>query len=726
MAYQVCCLVTKALALTHADDKNQRVDPTIQHLFALLTGNYSWPAVVLDHSQYVRGVNCAGQGLRVDLDTPEALAVAQSSWKKNFILVTSSVLDCGTADNGQHSYWFVNSVTFPDGLLSILANAIEIAIEDALQHVHLVWGTHLPSDQPSLSSGSSSDQWQCDSTGTDDDEFPDAPCGPDFDDELDDLIGYYDFSDENAVSAALEDFVPGLGDFDDDDYDEDDIPSLEYIDNDPDIEVNWNRRRATKKQPAKAPASIPKQDKTPIKTNPTTNTGGQTRPQTPSQNQNQGGQTRPQNPAQNQGGQTRPQTPAQNQNQGGQTRPQTPAQNQNQNQGGQTRPQTPAQNQNQGGQTRPQNPTQSQGGQSNPASNVKSPKVVAADVPKKAEPKVKSGALAKWGTSSAVTSLINDPSTLSKFTSQAKGFFDKVNTLFEKGKQAYNFIQKAVNALSSASPEATLEIDITPEGKDPDNKRDDTPFGAAYLIKEKSAVSADEAAQAAYSLYCVGCSVNGTVHIAGELSFTPLQKTSLQGNITIDGSITASVFLGLDARAQYVKESTYNIWSASIPPGFTIPKIITLGPSISLDANLKVNISAQGTVFAGAKAEFTDTRATIDLVKKNSLEASGFTPKFEPKFEAKGQINAKARLGLPLSIGVVVQIPLLEFDQGISIANEPYVKGKASWGVAGSCPGGIDYSVGAGDKVFADIFKATTLTLATFKPSAPLATGCYT
>lgn len=89
-------------------------------------------------------------------------------------------------------------------------------------------GTHVPQNSTTLpgSTDSTSDGDVDDSTDSEDDdddadyydcESPDSPetdglpfalCGSDFDDDLDDFRGYYNFDDE--FSTALQDFAPRL------------------------------------------------------------------------------------------------------------------------------------------------------------------------------------------------------------------------------------------------------------------------------------------------------------------------------------------------------------------------------------------------------------------------------------------------------------------------------------------------------------------------------------
>lgn len=313
--------------------------------------------------------------------------------------------------------------------------------------------------------------------------------------------------------------------------------------------------------------------------------------------------------------------------------------------------------------------------------------------------------------------------TLAKIN-EDKGLFqsivDKATGIFDFFKKAYDLIQDVKNVVSGSTlkPESTFEIDISPALKNPDQVFD-SPWGEQYRI-----TSGGED-KSKYSLYCVDCGIQANIRIAGEVRLNILEGKLDKSTITVEGSnIKAKLFLGLEVDIEETAERTYNIFKAPIHPGFSIPKIITIGPAVRLDARLKMKLYAKGTLLAGAEAGFTDFKATLDLANSKNSGLNGFVPKFDPKFEAFGSIRASTRLGFPLSIGIGIDIPLAKFNKGISIANEPFIKGTASYGVEKSCPKGIDYSVGGGNNIYANLLELTTVTFLTYT-APPLTTGCY-
>ncbi|KAI9747769.1 MAG: hypothetical protein M4579_007391, partial [Chaenotheca gracillima] len=131
-------------------------DPAVKHLFAQLDTNFVYSAVILEHSKFVGGVSCHNEGLTVTFTTTEAFHYAKGSWiidSVGFVLVTHTS-GCGTATTGQRTYWLVSGVSFTEGSLAAQVKCIEIALEEAIDEIDMVWGTHHPASPTKGSSGS--------------------------------------------------------------------------------------------------------------------------------------------------------------------------------------------------------------------------------------------------------------------------------------------------------------------------------------------------------------------------------------------------------------------------------------------------------------------------------------------------------------------------------------------------------------------------------------------
>lgn len=236
-------------------------DPSVQHLFASLSSTFSYDSVVLDHSSYVSSTTCSEDGILVTFTDVEAFTFASQSWSAStsgFVLVTYTD-GCHGDTNEQRTFWLVDKLQFINSTLSIQAVvAEELAVENALAGVDMVWGTyHPPSNSTGnsasvggASSGSGSSSTTTSGSGSSSattsgsssgsglaastnnstsssnstangsacgaapastiDGLPAVACGDEnFDLDLDNLIGYLDFSSADYASS-IEDFAPGI------------------------------------------------------------------------------------------------------------------------------------------------------------------------------------------------------------------------------------------------------------------------------------------------------------------------------------------------------------------------------------------------------------------------------------------------------------------------------------------------------------------------------------
>lgn len=185
--------------------------------------------MVLEHSQFVKSVDCEADGLLVTFTDTAAYNFAKNSWSStsDFVLVTYTN-GCGSSSD-QRTFWLIDRLNFLDGQNAIdCVTQKELAIEDAILGVDMVWGTYRPDNSTvNFNSPSGGPPYGNSTTGSSGnstsgscgqppsskiDGFPTAPCGSsDFDKILDDEIGYLNF-DSADYSASLQAFAPGIED----------------------------------------------------------------------------------------------------------------------------------------------------------------------------------------------------------------------------------------------------------------------------------------------------------------------------------------------------------------------------------------------------------------------------------------------------------------------------------------------------------------------------------
>lgn len=230
-------------------------DPAEEHTFASITTNYTYPAIILEHSSYISAISCEPGGLKITFSSPDAASAAQKSWSAAlpFVLATHTS-GCGAADSSAtHAYFLVSSVSFSG--LDASITAVEIALENAMNEVDLVWGHYnagnsstgnglgssgtltSPSGNGTSPSGNATSPGSTGAAGNSEnntaatcgqppastiDGFPAAPCGEGFDAALDAAIGYVSFDDQ-SFSSTLANVAPGITDDNVNSYEDDDI-----------------------------------------------------------------------------------------------------------------------------------------------------------------------------------------------------------------------------------------------------------------------------------------------------------------------------------------------------------------------------------------------------------------------------------------------------------------------------------------------------------------------
>ncbi|RDW59947.1 hypothetical protein BP6252_13034 [Coleophoma cylindrospora] len=276
------------------------------------------------------------------------------------------------------------------------------------------------------------------------------------------------------------------------------------------------------------------------------------------------------------------------------------------------------------------------------------------------------------------------------------------------------------------SVDETFNIDLGPKNLVK------SPFGDAYQLFQTAGKSKSGAAMGSIAGYCVGCGVTGSARVQGKMSFSILQAKLTEGSVGINGNIKAGLGFGLSAEATYSDKFTKEIISIPIG-GFAIPKIVTIGPVIALDVDLEVDIKAVGELLIRAEASLPNFSAKLDLVNDKGSTQTGFKPVITTNFTVKGEIVASANLGVPLTVGVGITIPVIsEGPKGrklIAVKSRPGIKATAQYSIANKvidqkpCNNGVALNVTVTEDTTLDFFGISKVDLYTFE-SPPLISTC--
>lgn len=237
-----------------------------------------------------------------------------------------------------------------------------------------------------------------------------------------------------------------------------------------------------------------------------------------------------------------------------------------------------------------------------------------------------------------------------------------------------------------------------------------TPWGSGVELFSKSASIGSGTGSAA--VYCVDCGAEGKMVLAGKVTFS-LIKGLEAGYMSADGNLHAGLKLGIVASFKDHWGFEKEIVTVPLSP-FTIPGIITLGPSLSLAAGAQMDILAEGQLLAGITADVPNFSARFDLKDEDKSVMPDFGPSAQPVFDGKGKIvlSADAFLALKLAVGVNILSGL--FDKSVGIVEKPKLTLQAGVDASFSLDGGAKFAdpnckglsiaLGFGNELYFEVF----------------------
>ncbi|KAK6069222.1 hypothetical protein SCUP515_09105 [Seiridium cupressi] len=168
--------------------------------------------------------------------------------------------------------------------------------------------------------------------------------------------------------------------------------------------------------------------------------------------------------------------------------------------------------------------------------------------------------------------------------------------------------------------------------------------------------------------WCINCGIKGDIKATGAL------KANLGGiknaELQIHGNLYAGIFLGIDALATIKKKNTKTLLKQGLP-GLSIPKIFTLGPSVSLGVSAEARIELIGRALAGASLNWENINGTINFLDKSKTFTSGFTPVLNGTLQTTKKSKLVLSLGLPVAINFGVDILNGKWKKDASLTETP-------------------------------------------------------
>ncbi|KAM0391926.1 hypothetical protein ACHAQC_006728 [Fusarium culmorum] len=155
------------------------------------------------------------------------------------------------------------------------------------------------------------------------------------------------------------------------------------------------------------------------------------------------------------------------------------------------------------------------------------------------------------------------------------------------------------------------------------------------------------------ALYCVECGFSGSASITGTIAvgFDGMEVAQVQFN----AQFKAGLNLGVKAFVKYENEWSYEFPDFSFWQ-FGITGVASVDPYIGVEITAGFSIEATGTLLIGASVEWEDIDVLVELLHHSNSHSKGLTPVFKPRSEATGELELEARLGLPVSVGVMLNV----------------------------------------------------------------------
>lgn len=193
------------------------------------------------------------------------------------------------------------------------------------------------------------------------------------------------------------------------------------------------------------------------------------------------------------------------------------------------------------------------------------------------------------------------------------------------------------------------------------------------------------------SMGCEDCYARGNVRITGEIAFN-FRDGLNRGHLAAGAGFDSRLALGLKMeRKDKLKQIKRQLYAKNLL-NLEIPKMISVGPQISLSASLDLEFEAKAELLVGAKFQITQGEARIDLKDSSKSSITGFEPKFTPIYKIDGaQAKITLDIGFPIGLEFGIDLGNGKWKQTVSLSEVPIFEAVAS--IPTDVCSGLDVSV---------------------------------
>ena len=188
------------------------------------------------------------------------------------------------------------------------------------------------------------------------------------------------------------------------------------------------------------------------------------------------------------------------------------------------------------------------------------------------------------------------------------------------------------------------------------------------------------------AIYCVQCGFNGSFKATGAIGFNINGIT----NATLDmvGDLDLSLGIGIDALAlKKIELAKKELFSVGLP-GFSIPKIVALGPVLYVQAGASYEMKAIGQLLFEGMISFRNAKTHTDYLNSANSYSTGWKPTLGGKVDVHGELSAGLVFDLP--IGLMFGLDVLDGkfkESAVSVVDTSSLEIEAKIELEGSLEG---------------------------------------
>ncbi|TGO28421.1 hypothetical protein BPAE_0028g00700 [Botrytis paeoniae] len=219
-----------------------------------------------------------------------------------------------------------------------------------------------------------------------------------------------------------------------------------------------------------------------------------------------------------------------------------------------------------------------------------------------------------------------------------------------------------------------------------------------------------------FSIDCPGCATTGTIDVQGKIVMNsiigiPTSVKSISITATPKG-VGANLALGFSVSGTLGSgwSKDWNLVTVGLP-GWSIPKIIDLGPQFTVDAGFALSgIEGSASISAGVNVVIPDSSSAVLGISGVDSSFTGWIPTATPQtpkvsVEVDGSLELYTELGLDVGLtvlskwgfggGIFLRIPEVKIDLGAEFNTQGVCPGSADvFGVTLGATVGVDLNLG--------------------------------